>query len=543
MRASGNVVADCGNTGILVSRDAEGEDATIVTQNRVSHIRADSGGTGQNGNGFNLDKANGVIVADNRIDDCAFSAIRCYSSDAVNVTGNIATQSGEMALYVEFAWQGAIVANNQIDGGNGGISMTNFAEQGGRLGVCSGNIVRNITGGPTYPDGNLQIGAGIAAEADAAISGNVVEDAVWGLQLGWGPYLRDVSATGNIIRRTKIGIAVSVVEGVGRAIVANNLISGAAQVRFGPLGSSGDGRASRGRRGGKELGCEGERPVEDDHRREQCQPGIAFASHAPADRLPERAMEGSMNSPADEKLLAEAEKLRAEARDLQRPPFGRPGTWIPLLLAIGAGMGGVLTGYFQWQLSISTAATSQLAAERKQLEADRASFQLTQENQRLAATNESLANEAEQKKILVEQAKQELASLQGTLDTIKTHLAASPESSQGTQAQTELATATDAIQSITANLQRQTGTVFLQFKSSVSRDTMGALQQALKSFGYNVPGFERVDRTTPPRFATSTIRRRARGTNGWRCRAVPGGQAGQAQIPTKNSPSRAPSAG
>ena len=52
--------------------------------NRVSRIRADSGGTGQNGNGINLDKANGVIVADNRVDDCAFSAIRCFSSDAIS---------------------------------------------------------------------------------------------------------------------------------------------------------------------------------------------------------------------------------------------------------------------------------------------------------------------------------------------------------------------------------------------------------------------------------------------------------------------------
>ena len=67
-----------------------------------------------------------------------------------------------MALYVEFAFEGAIVANNLIDGGNGGISFANFIEHGGRLGVCSGNIVRNIRGGPTYPDGNLQIGAGIA---------------------------------------------------------------------------------------------------------------------------------------------------------------------------------------------------------------------------------------------------------------------------------------------------------------------------------------------------------------------------------------------
>jgi hypothetical protein len=49
------------------------------------------------------------------------------------------------------------------------------------------------------------------------------------LQLGWGPYLRDVAATSNVIRRTRIGIAVSVVEGVGPAIVANNLISDASQ--------------------------------------------------------------------------------------------------------------------------------------------------------------------------------------------------------------------------------------------------------------------------------------------------------------------------
>jgi len=227
MRASGNVVTDCGNTGILVSRDEEGEDGTIVTENRVSHIRADAGGTGQHGNGINLDKANGVIVSSNRVDDCAFSAIRCFSSDEITVAGNIATSSGEMALYVEFAWEGAVVSNNLIDGGNGGISLTNFAEHGGRLGVCAGNIVRNIRGGPPYPDGNLQLGAGIAAEADVAISGNVIEDAVWGLQLGWGPYLRDVSASGNVIRRVKIGIAVSVAEGAGAAIFANNLISAA----------------------------------------------------------------------------------------------------------------------------------------------------------------------------------------------------------------------------------------------------------------------------------------------------------------------------
>ncbi len=55
----------------------------------------------------------------------------------------------------------------------------------------------------------------------------MVENAVYGLNLGWGPYLRDVAATGNVIRGGKIGITVSVVEGSGPAIIADNLISGA----------------------------------------------------------------------------------------------------------------------------------------------------------------------------------------------------------------------------------------------------------------------------------------------------------------------------
>jgi uncharacterized secreted repeat protein (TIGR03808 family) len=224
-----NVVEDSGNTGILVCREAEGADGTIVTGNRISRVTARDGGTGQNGNGVNLDKANGVIISGNIVEDCAFSAIRCFSSDAVSITGNIGKNSGEMAMYVEFASEGAIVSDNFLDGGAGGISFANFMEHGGRLATCSGNIVRNIVGGPTYPDGNLQIGAGISVEADAALTGNVVEDCVWGLKLGWGPYLRDVTASGNVIRRVKIGIGVSVVEGGGPAVIAGNLISEASE--------------------------------------------------------------------------------------------------------------------------------------------------------------------------------------------------------------------------------------------------------------------------------------------------------------------------
>ena len=182
-----NVVADCGDTGILVARYEEGPDNSIVRHNRVTATRADSGGTGQNGNGINLDKANGVIIAGNRVDGSAFSAIRCFSSDNVEVTGNIATRSGEVGIFVEFAFEGAIVTNNIVDDAVGGISFANFMEHGGRLGICSGNIVRNIVSGPRYADGNPQIGIGIGAEADMAITGNLVENAVWGIAARLGP--------------------------------------------------------------------------------------------------------------------------------------------------------------------------------------------------------------------------------------------------------------------------------------------------------------------------------------------------------------------
>jgi uncharacterized secreted repeat protein (TIGR03808 family) len=225
MSVIGNVVADCGDTGILVIRDEEGADDTILRGNRVSATAARSGGTGQYGNGINIAKANGVIVADNRVDGSAFSAIRCFSSDNIQVTGNIVTNSGEVGLYVEFAFEGAIVSDNLIDGAVGGISFANFMTYGGRLAVCSGNIVRNIRSGPRYADGTAQIGIGIGAEADVALTGNVVDNAVWGMQLGWGPYLRNVSATGNMIRRTDVGIAVSVVEGAGPAVISDNIIA------------------------------------------------------------------------------------------------------------------------------------------------------------------------------------------------------------------------------------------------------------------------------------------------------------------------------
>jgi uncharacterized secreted repeat protein (TIGR03808 family) len=229
LRITGNHVFDCGNGGILVHRWTKGEDNTLVTENRVERIFARGGGTGQNGNGINVFRADGVMVANNHISDCAFSAVRSNAGSNVQITANQCLRSGEMAIYSEFGFEGAVIANNQIDGAANGIAAVNFNE-GGRLAVISGNIVRNLRATGPYVEDGQYFGIGISAEAETVVSGNVVENApLWGIQLGWGPYLRNVSVIGNVVRKARVGCAVTVVDGAGEALIQSNQFSGTSQ--------------------------------------------------------------------------------------------------------------------------------------------------------------------------------------------------------------------------------------------------------------------------------------------------------------------------
>ncbi|WMT91261.1 TIGR03808 family TAT-translocated repetitive protein [Pelagibacterium sp. H642] len=225
---SGNTVTDCANGGIRVWRGEAGADGTIVSGNRISGIDWTDGGNGQNGNGINIFQADEVIVADNHISDCAFSAIRLNATNNTQITGNTCIASGEVAIFSEFAFTGSVIANNIIDGAAAGISMTNFND-GGRLAACTGNIVRNL-----YPrsevNPDLDSPYGIAAEADAIIAGNVIEAVPGtGIVAGWGPYLRDVTISGNLVRDVEFGIVVSVAAEAGAASVVGNTITDARQ--------------------------------------------------------------------------------------------------------------------------------------------------------------------------------------------------------------------------------------------------------------------------------------------------------------------------
>jgi uncharacterized secreted repeat protein (TIGR03808 family) len=221
---SGNTVSTCGNNGILVWRSQPSEDGSQVTHNAVSKIRADGGGSGQNGNAINVYRAGSVQVANNRITDCAYSAVRGNAASNITMTANHCQRIGEVALYAEFGFTGALIANNIVDTAGCGVSVTNFNE-GGRLAVVQGNLIRNCIRREHEPVDKR--GEGIAVEADTLVSGNTIENAATcGILLGWKHHMRDVSATGNLIRGCPIGVLISSDSGAGSALITANLISG-----------------------------------------------------------------------------------------------------------------------------------------------------------------------------------------------------------------------------------------------------------------------------------------------------------------------------
>lgn len=211
-------VSDCSNNGILVWRSKKGYDGTLVTNNRISRIKSQAGGSGQNGNGINIYRAGSVVVSGNMISDCVFSAVRNNGGDNVQILNNSCSGLGEVALYSEFNFEGAVINNNLVDDAHVGISITNFND-GGRLATATGNLIRNIK------KRGKKEGIGIAVEADTLVTGNVIEAVQGiGISIGWGKYMRQVTANNNLIRQTQIGIGVSTHPKAGYALISTNMI-------------------------------------------------------------------------------------------------------------------------------------------------------------------------------------------------------------------------------------------------------------------------------------------------------------------------------
>ena len=226
LSVSRNTIIGTNDNGIEILRTAIGDDGTLVADNRIEDIKAGPGGSGQYGNAINAFRAGNVIVRGNRIRNCDYSAVRGNSASNIHISGNSVSDVREVALYSEFAFEAAVIANNTVDGAAVGVSVCNFNE-GGRIAVVQGNIIRNLI--PKRPIGTApddDAGVGIYIEADTSVTGNVIENAPsYGIVAGWGKYLRDVAITGNVIRKALAGVGVSVVPGAGTALVNNNMIS------------------------------------------------------------------------------------------------------------------------------------------------------------------------------------------------------------------------------------------------------------------------------------------------------------------------------
>ena len=226
LSVSRNTILGTNDNGIEILRTAIGDDGTLVADNRIENIKAGPGGSGQYGNAINAFRAGNVIVRGNRIRNCDYSAVRGNSASNIHITGNSVSDVREVALYSEFAFEAAVIANNIVDGAAVGVSVCNFNE-GGRIAVVQGNIIRNLI--PKRPIGTApddDAGVGIYIEADSSVTGNVIENAPsYGIVAGWGKYLRDVAITGNVIRKALAGVGVSIVPGAGTALVNNNMIS------------------------------------------------------------------------------------------------------------------------------------------------------------------------------------------------------------------------------------------------------------------------------------------------------------------------------
>jgi len=225
----GNRIDTCGNAGIRIWRSAPGRDGSIITGNRIDKVDFTGVGNGQNGNGVSVYLADEVIVSDNHIAGCAFSAVRVNTGKDCQIRGNTCVNSGEVAIFSEFGFSGSVIADNVIDGAATGISITNL-DSGGHLATCTGNVVRNITpNSATNPDTRP---VGIYAEADTVVANNTVDNVPGaGIVAGYGPFVRNVIVSDNVVTGAQIGIGVSVVQekSPGPVRVSGNIVSAAQQ--------------------------------------------------------------------------------------------------------------------------------------------------------------------------------------------------------------------------------------------------------------------------------------------------------------------------
>lgn len=239
----GNVIRSIKGNGVDVSHwdyvNRPGPGGTSLFYSQFSGMRiednfisdidvVDPSSTGQEGNGIACWLANHLVVSNNVIRYCKFSAARFNACTAVQVTGNNCYALGETALYSEEPDGSYVLSSHPVQSvfsGNSvnqcatGITVTNFVfnNSGCRLSTVTGNIIRNCH----TPDGQ---GTGISVAGDATVTGNIVECCdLAGIALGVNENTRDLIASSNVVRNCLWGIAAAT-DG-GEVLIIGNIVN------------------------------------------------------------------------------------------------------------------------------------------------------------------------------------------------------------------------------------------------------------------------------------------------------------------------------
>lgn len=226
-----NRIARCGNNGVhhWASKGAA-HDGARISNNVITDIDNRSGGEGLWGNGVRVAETGPVLVENNVIERCAYTAVRNTGGWGVVVAENRCRTFREKAMYAEFGFRDATFRNNAIHDCGAGIAATNYAGPGdGDRALIVGNVVTGI--GEHHPDADFgpRMGwlSGIEGEGNAHIEGNVVKGSPWmGVLAGFFDARQNVTVEGNSLIDNQYGIGFATQDGVGPCAIRRNDISG-----------------------------------------------------------------------------------------------------------------------------------------------------------------------------------------------------------------------------------------------------------------------------------------------------------------------------
>ncbi len=217
--AGGNAIA-ISNDGGSTKIDA----SVLIDGNNISNISASTSSTGQDGNAVDIWLVNHTRISHNHVNTVRFSCFRSASSDDSVFNGNSCLNAGESAAYSEFTSLHNQWLDNYFEASAGScLNLTNL-DVGGQLHSAIGNhMVRCGTNG-------------IAAEGNALVIGNVIDQAQYAILIGYGAYGTNVLVKDNLITDTSgsgitkfgVGIEYGVTSGIevegNKVSIAQNAI-------------------------------------------------------------------------------------------------------------------------------------------------------------------------------------------------------------------------------------------------------------------------------------------------------------------------------